>query len=206
MDPRPAMENLCCQNPECKAYGQRGQANLTLRKTYGVDRIRYLRCQDCGEEFSERRGAALFNCKLREAQAVSVIEHLDSQCGMNATGRLVGVSKTAVRRFLQATVRVSHQLHDALVRPRHAQALQFGGKWSYVWKQPGGLATADQREDQGDHLDANDLDPQRKLPRRSDRHGTRPTPVSRCGYSPGCMAWPLLRVALSSAVGHRTGG
>ena len=45
MDPRPAMENLCCQNPGCKAYGQRGQANLTLRKTYGADRIRYLRCR-----------------------------------------------------------------------------------------------------------------------------------------------------------------
>ena len=101
------MENLCCQNPECKSYSQRGQDNLTLRKTYGADRIRYLRCRDCGEESSGCKGTALFNCKLREAQAVSVIEHLDSHCGMNATARLVGVSKVAVRPLVRVTGRVS---------------------------------------------------------------------------------------------------
>jgi len=50
MDARPAIENLCCLNPECKQYGQRGQHNLTIRKIYGADRIRYLRCRSCGEE------------------------------------------------------------------------------------------------------------------------------------------------------------
>ena len=163
MDPRPAVENLCCQNRECKSYGQRGQDNLTLRKTYGADRIRYLRCRDCGEEFSERRGTALFNCKLREAQAVSVIEHLDSHCGMNATARLVGVSKTAVRRLVRVTGRVSHQLHDALVHQLHPQALQFDEKWSYVGKKQGRVTADDQGEDQGDHWDTNCLDPQSKL-------------------------------------------
>ena len=100
-EPRPALENLCCLNAQCNAYGQRGQANLRVRKIYGVDRIRYLRCGCCGEEFSERKGTALFNCKISEAQAVSVIEHLDSACGLNATARLVGVSKDAVRRLLR---------------------------------------------------------------------------------------------------------
>ena len=51
-EPRPALENLCCLNAQCNAYGQRGQANLRVRKIYGVDRIRYLRCQCGGEEFS----------------------------------------------------------------------------------------------------------------------------------------------------------
>ena len=95
------MENLCCLNAQCNAYGQRGQANLRVRKIYGADRIRYLRCGCCGEEFSERKGTALFNCKIGEAQAISVIEHLDSACGLNATARLVGVSKDAVRRLLR---------------------------------------------------------------------------------------------------------
>jgi hypothetical protein len=36
-----------------------GQDNLTVRKIYGQDRIRLLRCRTCGEEFSERRGTAL---------------------------------------------------------------------------------------------------------------------------------------------------
>ena len=36
-EPRPALENLCCLNVQCNAYGQRGQANLKVRKIYGVD-------------------------------------------------------------------------------------------------------------------------------------------------------------------------
>ena len=74
---------MCCLNAQCNAYGQRGQANLTVCKTCGADRIRYLRCPCCGE-----------------AQALSVIKHLDSACGLNATPRLVGVSKDAVCRLL----------------------------------------------------------------------------------------------------------
>ena len=64
MDARPGIENLCCLNNECKSYGQIGGLNLRLRKIYGSDRIRYLRCSECGVEFSERKGTALFNCKI----------------------------------------------------------------------------------------------------------------------------------------------
>lgn len=42
-EPRPALQKLCL-NVQCNAYGQRGQADLTVHNTYGVDRIRYLRC------------------------------------------------------------------------------------------------------------------------------------------------------------------
>ena len=70
MDARPGIENLCCLNSECKVYGLTGRGNLRLRKVYGADHIRYLRCGDCGSEFSERKGTALFNCKISEAQVV----------------------------------------------------------------------------------------------------------------------------------------
>ena len=162
-EPRPALENLCCLNAQCKAYGQRGQANLRVRKTYGVDRIRYLRCGCCGDEFSERKGTALFNCKIREAQAVWVIEHLDSGCGLNATARLVGVSKDAVSRLLRVSGQVSYQLHDRLVRDLHPMALQFDEKWSYVAKKQRHLTPRDDPSQRGDYWDANSLDPQSKL-------------------------------------------
>ena len=162
-EPRPALENLCCLNTHCKAYGQRGQANLTVRKISGVDRIRYLRCQGCGEEFSERKGPALFNCKIGEAQAISVIEHLDSAGGLNATARLVGVSKDAVGRLLRVGGRISYQLHDRLVRDVQPAALQFDEKWSYVAKKQRHVTAMDDRSQTGDYWDANRLDPQRKL-------------------------------------------
>jgi IS1 family transposase/transposase-like protein len=163
MDARPAIENLCCLNPECKQYGQRGQNNLMLRKTYGADRIRYLRCHSCGEEFSERKGTALFNCKIGEARAVSIIEHLDSGCGHNATARLVHVSKDAVRRLTRLDGRISRQLHDRLVGALRLRAVQFDEKWSYVGKKQAHLTVEDDPEETGDYWDANALDPQSKL-------------------------------------------
>lgn len=163
MDPRPAVENLCCLNPECKEYGQRGGDNLTLRKIYGADRIRYLRCRRCGVEFSERKGTSLFNCKVGESQAVSVIEHLDSGCGMNATARLVGVCKDTVHRLVRLSGQVSSQLHDRLIRQLHPCVLQFDEKWSYVGKKQAHLTVADDPAEQGDYWDVNSLDPQSKL-------------------------------------------
>ena len=128
-DPRPALENLCCLDI------QRGQANL-MRKTYGADRIRYLRV-----------GAAVMNSANEKAprcliaksvkQAVSVIEHLDRACGLNATAALVGVSKDAVRRLLRVSGPVCYQLHDRLVRDLHPMALQFDEKWS--WRKNNGI-------------------------------------------------------------------
>ena len=67
---------------------------------YGMDRIRLLRCRGCSEEFSERRGSALFNTKIPEEKAESVIEHLDEGCSIGGTARMVKVAKETVARLL----------------------------------------------------------------------------------------------------------
>ena len=85
---RPDLSTLACINPACQQFRQRGQANLVIRKVYGHDRIRLLRCRSCCEEFSERRGSALCNTKLVEAKAEDVINHLDEGCSVRATARL----------------------------------------------------------------------------------------------------------------------
>lgn len=93
---RPDFATLACVNPDCQRFRLTGQDNLTVRKVYGQDRIRFLRCRTCGEEFSERRGTALFNTKIAEEQAASIINHLDEGCGVRATARLVHVAKDTV--------------------------------------------------------------------------------------------------------------
>jgi hypothetical protein len=87
MEARPDINSLCCMHDECKYFQAKGKGNLTIRKIYGDDRIRYLRCSHCGCAFSEWRGSALFNTKIREAKATSVIDHLDEGCGFKATAR-----------------------------------------------------------------------------------------------------------------------
>ena len=93
---RPDLSTLACVNSEFKLYCQTDQGNLVIRKVYGQDRIRLLWCRRCQEEFSERRGTALFNTKLSEAKAVDVIDHLDEGCSFRATARLTKVAKESV--------------------------------------------------------------------------------------------------------------
>ena len=69
---RPSINQLACVNNDCPLYGQKAQDNPTVRKTYGKDGIRYLRCQCCGSKFSERKNSALWNTKVIEAKAEAV--------------------------------------------------------------------------------------------------------------------------------------
>lgn len=50
METRPNIDTLFCVNEECKLFQKAGAKNLRVRKIYGKDQIRYLRCSDCGEE------------------------------------------------------------------------------------------------------------------------------------------------------------
>src|ERR1700693_4799690 len=96
-NPRPVLNTLACVNTRCPLYGQAGQDNLTVRKTYGKDGIRYLRCRCCGAEFSERQQTALWNTKVVEEKAVAVAEHLAEGCSLKATARLTKVHPSVVR-------------------------------------------------------------------------------------------------------------
>src|SRR5262249_10074742 len=82
---RPDLTTLACVNAECQLFRHPGANNLTVRKIYGHDRIRLLRCRTCGEECSERRGTALFNTKLPEATAEDVMNHWGEGCSVRAT-------------------------------------------------------------------------------------------------------------------------
>jgi hypothetical protein len=44
---RPPLETLAGINPACELYAQKGQNNLSVRKTSGKDGIRYLHCRSC---------------------------------------------------------------------------------------------------------------------------------------------------------------
>jgi len=131
---RPDLATLACVNPECQRFRLTGQANLTVRKVYGQDHIRLLRCRTCGEEFSERRGTALFNTKIAEEQAASVVNHLGEGCGVRATARLVHVAKDTVARLLRRAGHHAERFHDQRVRDVTPRALEFDEQWSFVKK------------------------------------------------------------------------
>jgi transposase-like protein len=135
--PRPDINTLACVNRECQLYNQSSAGNLTVRKDYGQDHIRLLRCAECREEFPERRGTPLFNTKIPEAKAVSVVEHLGEGCGIRPTARLVKVCKETVARLVKTTGRQALQFHDQRVRGIAPQALEFDEQWSFVKRSNG---------------------------------------------------------------------
>jgi transposase-like protein len=131
---RPGLTTLACVNSECQHYGQSGQGNLSIRKVYGRDGIRLLRCRSCQDEFSERRGTALFNTKLSEAKAIDVIDHLDEGCSVRSTSRLTKVAKETVARLLKVSGRHALRFHDQEVHDLTPRALEFDAQWSFVKK------------------------------------------------------------------------
>jgi len=105
-----------------------------IRKVYSRDAIRLLRCRSCGEEFSERRGTALFNTKVSEAKATEVIDHLTDGCSVRSTARLTKVCKETVARLLRVSGRHAERVHDQQVRDLMPRALAFDEQWSCVKK------------------------------------------------------------------------
>lgn len=103
--------------------GHRNQGNLTVRKTYGKDSIRYLRCTSCGCEFSERKGTALWNTKVREEKAVAVAAHLSEGCSLESTVRLAKVDSSVVKRLSRKVGQQGKLLHDERVQEVKVQAL-----------------------------------------------------------------------------------
>lgn len=121
---RPPLESLACIEATCELYGQAGQDNLTIRKIYGRDQIRYLRCRACGTEFSERKHTALWNCKITESRAIAVAEHLSEGCSIKGTARLVKVDPSTVRRLNQRLGQQSQQYHQDQVQQLAIDTLQ----------------------------------------------------------------------------------
>ena len=55
-----SIENFCCQNLDCSAYGLNNQGNLRYEGFSGHKKqIRMIRCKTCMARFSERKGTVL---------------------------------------------------------------------------------------------------------------------------------------------------
>lgn len=107
---------FCCHNPHCRDYGRHGLDNLRVCFRNGpAKERRVLACRTCQRRFSERKGTALYRCRLPEDKALSVLQHLQESCGVRQTSRLVGVNKDTVVRLALAAGRHAQAVHDERV-------------------------------------------------------------------------------------------
>ena len=129
---RSPLDSLACVNVRCELYRQAGQDNLTVRKVYGADRIRYLRCCACRAEFSERKNSALWNTKVCEAKAVAVGEHLAEGCSLKGTARLVKVDASTVRRLNQRLGEQGQRFHHDQAQALCVEAIEADERHGYA--------------------------------------------------------------------------
>ncbi len=107
---------FCCLNPDCPDYGKRGHGNLSVTMRYGRDKARrLLRCSTCTARFSERKGTPLFDARLPSDTVVSILAHVAEGVGTRKTGRLTGVHRDTVTRYLRLAGDQAEALHDELV-------------------------------------------------------------------------------------------
>lgn len=129
---RPAIEKLACVNPECALYSKAGKGNLTIRKIYGVDQIRYLRCHHCGQEFSERKQTALWNCKIPESRAIRVGKQLGEGTSIKGTARLTETHPDTVRRLALKFGTQAQGFHDQMAQELSVKALEMDERHGYA--------------------------------------------------------------------------
>jgi transposase-like protein len=109
------LSRFCCLNPDCHRHGQRGQGNVAVRARYGEDQRLLLYCKACKQRFSERKGTPLFNCRLPDDKAASVLAHLNDGCGVRQTQRLLGVHRDTVTRLGRKAGEHAKAAHGELV-------------------------------------------------------------------------------------------
>ena len=127
--------HLACVNPDCPAFGQRGQNNLRPHGWSSKTRnLRCLRCTACGKHFSERAGTPLFRTHLPDATAVQIAQHLAEGNGVRPTSRLCAVSLNTVLRFAARAGGHAQAFHDELVRHVPVRHVQADEAWSFVGK------------------------------------------------------------------------
>ena len=129
---RPSIMSLSCQNPDCQAHQQPNQNNLTIRKTYGLEKIRYLRCQTCGFEFSERKNTALWNLKISEARAVQIADCLSDKNSLKAVVRITKTDKTTVKRLRTQLGKQAKGIHDRLVQNLKCKVVEFDERYGFA--------------------------------------------------------------------------
>jgi len=126
---------LACPNPDCTAYGQRGQGNLRPHGWSTQDKsVRCLRCTTCGQHFSERANTPRFGLRTSEQTLIAIARHLAEGVGCRATARLCGSTLNTVLRFTQRFGRHAELFHDCMVRHVQPGQIQADEAWSFVGK------------------------------------------------------------------------
>ena len=126
------VESLRCPVEKCSSHDSVQKKGLSIRYWRAKETIRYLRCHDCGREFSERQGTPLFNLRISEDKAFDILNHLSEGCG-----RRRGYARSKSKRsfaFSDVPVITSSSGMTNTFAASPPKEVQLDEKWSFVGK------------------------------------------------------------------------
>jgi IS1 family transposase len=126
------LDSFVCQTPHCPDFQQSGRQNITLRRFYGSDKRRLLRCRTCGTTFSETKGTPYWGSKLPPERIDSVVDHLTHGNCFSSTASLTRCHRTTVARIMRQAGVHLQQFHSQHARDLEVTSMQADERHSFV--------------------------------------------------------------------------
>ena len=120
-----------CPNAGCHLGGQRGADNIGHRSWTGKGKhIERLRCRECGQEFSERRGTLMTGSKLPEETVERLLKCQRWGVCDAGTADICGVDIKTVHRFQRVAAQHAQEHHEQVTRELHVEGVPLDERHS----------------------------------------------------------------------------
>lgn len=127
------IEIIFCPNKKCKYYKVVGGNNLNIKQLQGkCQDIALMRCNKCGETFSERKGTVYYGIKKADYVFDEVMMLLMSRVSIKDIERITGVSEQTIGRWLEKAALYLETVHDEVVKDIESTECQIDEIWSFV--------------------------------------------------------------------------
>ena len=123
-------EGRCCHNEECYYWGVTNSAIHALvfdggRKLRDGERVRLLKCQNCGSKFCGRRDTAMYWLKTSTKEVSRVMRTLAEGVSISGTARIFEHGRPSIQRWANLGAAHMSKLHERMFSGLQAVTVQL---------------------------------------------------------------------------------
>ncbi len=134
MKRHPLPDDVYCPNPDCALFGQVETRQLERHAYCGRQRTVHYLCRACGKTFSETKGTFFYRLRTPRATVLQALAMVAEQGGIRATGRVVGVDKDTIQRWVDRAGKHAEEVSAYMIVECHLTEAQLDELWTFVKK------------------------------------------------------------------------
>ena len=123
-----------CPNEGCPDYGLRGKGNIVRNRCYGQQRTQLLKCNTCGQSFSENRGTLFFGLRTPKEEVVHTLQILAERGSLRGTARITGHKRDTIASWQKLAGEHAEALREYLLHDLHLDRVQVDELYTFVKK------------------------------------------------------------------------